>query len=149
MRRTRFYFIAGWAGVLAILFAAAGTLACAQQFGEGKWADDNDPVAKQLIEQERKWAVLSCSPSNVIQEFVADDFVGTSPDGPTYTKSGLVDRHSKPTPEHDCKLLSAKVRFFGPDGKDSRRTLIWTDTALRRKGKWQLIAVQDMVEPKK
>jgi hypothetical protein len=166
MQRIRFCSLAGWAGALAVLFTVAcGTLACAQQFGEGKWADDNDAVAKQLIEQERKWAVLSCSPSNVIEEFVADDFVGTSPDGPTYTKSGLVDRHSKPTPEHDCKLLSAKVRFFGPDvaiiygketavrtgpdGKDSRRTLIWTDTALRRKGKWQLIAVQDMVDPKK
>jgi uncharacterized protein (TIGR02246 family) len=76
-----------------------------------------------------------------------------------------MERHRKPAPEHDCKLLSAKVRFFGPDvaiiygketavltganGKDSRRTLIWTDTALRRNGKWQLIAVQDMDEPKK
>ena len=137
----------------------------AQQAIEGKWADDNDPVAKQLIEQERKWAVLGCVPSNVIQELIAEDFVGTSPDGPRYTKSDLINEHATPGKEHDCKLLGARVRFFGPDvaiiygnetavlagvdGKDFRRTLIWTDTAFKRNGKWQLIAVQDMVDPKK
>jgi len=166
MQTMKFHSRPAWAVALAVLFSVAcGSAARAQQFGGGKWADVNDPVAKQLIEQERKWAVLSCSPSNVIQEFVAEDFVGTSPAGPTYTKSEIMERHRKPAPEHDCKLLSAKVRFFGPDvaiiygketavltganGKDSRRTLIWTDTALRRNGKWQLIAVQDMDEPKK
>lgn len=62
--------------------------------------------------------------------------------------------------EHDCKFLSAKVRFYdpdvaviygiesalakGPDGKEALRTLIWTDTLLRRGGRWQVIAVQDM-----
>jgi Domain of unknown function (DUF4440) len=132
----------------------------AQKSGEGKWADANDPVAKQLIEQERKWAVLGCVPSHVIAEFVAEDFVGTAPEGPLYTKAELTGRHEKPAPEHDCKLLSARVRFFGADvaiiygketavhtgkdGKDIQRTLVWTDTALKRNGKWQLIAVQDM-----
>ena len=151
---------------LAILLAvAAKSSLSAQQPSEGKWADENDPVAKQLIEQERKWAVLYCTPSNVIEDFIADDFVGTSPEGPTYTKSGLTNRHKAPTLEHDCKLLSARVRFFGPnlaiiygsetavrtgpDGKDFQRTLIWTDTVLKRNGKWQLIAVQDMIDPKK
>jgi len=166
MPRTNFCPFIARAGALIVLLAVAleGS-ACAQQVGEGKWADENDPVAKQLIEQERKWALLYCTPSNVIQEFVADDFVGTSPEGPTYTKSGLLGRHKAPAPEHDCKLLSAKVRFFGADlaiiygsetavrtgadGEDFQRTLIWTDTVLRRNGKWQLIAVQDMFEPKK
>jgi hypothetical protein len=151
--------------ILGSVIAGSVTVASGQQAVEGKWADENDPVAKQLIEQERKWAVLYCTPSNVIAEFVADDFVGTAPDGPTYTKSGLMQRHTAPTPEHDCKLLSARVRFYGPelaiiygsetavrtgpDGKDFQRTLIWTDTVLKRNGKWQLIAVQDMFDPKK
>ena len=66
-------------------------------------------------------------------------------------------------PEQDCRLLSAKVRFVGsdvaiiygkeratikaPDGNYAPRTLVWTDTLLRRSGKWQVIAVQDMVVP--
>jgi hypothetical protein len=59
----------------------------------------------------------------------------------------------------DCRLLDADVRFFGdnvavvygsessvavlPDSKSERRCLVWTDTWLKRKGKWQIIAVQD------
>jgi len=153
-------------GALATVLAiASASSVSAQQPGEGKWADENDPVARQLIEQERKWAVLYCTPSNVVEDFIADDFVGTAPEGPTYTKSGLTKRHKAPAPEHGCKLLSARVRFFGPDlaiiygsetavrtgpdGKDFQRTLIWTDTVLKRNGKWQLIAVQDMFDPKK
>jgi hypothetical protein len=153
-------------GVLAAVLALTSlSSVSAQQGGEGKWADANDPVARQLIEQERKWAVLSCMPSNVVEEFVAEDFVGTAPEGGTYTKSDLLKRHQAPTAEHDCKLLSARVRFYGPDlaiiygseaavrtgpdGKDFQQVLVWTDTALKRKGRWQLIAVQDMFGPKK
>lgn len=166
MQKIKLWTRAACCGALAALLAIASESSLsAQRPGEGKWADENDPIARQLIEQERKWAVLYCTPSNVVEDFVADDFVGTSPEGPTYTKSGLTQRHTAPTPEHDCKLLSARVRFFGPDiaiiygsetavrtgpdGKDFQRTLIWTDTALKRKGKWQLIAVQDMFDPKK
>jgi hypothetical protein len=59
----------------------------------------------------------------------------------------------------DCKLDAADVRFFSddvavvygaesktielPDGKTERRCLAWTDTWMRRHGKWQVIAVQD------
>lgn len=152
--------------VLAVCFAILSLNgANAQAAIQGRWAAPDDPVAKQLIEMERRWAVLSCTPSNVIEEFVAEDFVGTSPEGPTYTKSDLTKAHQAPSPEHGCKLLSARVRFYGSglaviygtetathagaDGKDSQTTLIWTDTALKRNGEWQLIAVQDMFDPRK
>jgi len=134
------------------------------QSSSGRWADANDPVAKQLVEAERKWAVLECEPSNVVRDALAEDFAGTSPDGPIYTKSeALVE--GKPEKVRGCKLLSVRVRFYGPDlailygketstrtgadGKDFQRTLIWTDTWLKRNGKWQIIAVQDMNDPKK
>lgn len=146
----------------ALVAIACSTLpACAQD--RGRWADASDPVAKQLIEAERKWAVLECEPSNVVAEALADDFVGTSPSGPIYTKTEALaeDRSEK---ARDCKLLSARVRFYGPNlamiygketstrtasgGKEFQRTLIWTDTWLKRDGKWQIIAVQDMRDPK-
>ncbi len=57
------------------------------------------------------------------------------------------------------KLDEADVRYFGQDiaviygaesktveledKKHERRCLVWTDTWLRRNGKWQIIAVQD------
>jgi hypothetical protein len=150
---------------LAIAFAAALQNACSAQTAmQGKWADANDPVAMQLIEQERKWAVLDCAPSNVIAESLAEDFVGTSPAGPIYNKADLLKEHGAPLPTRDCKLLSARVRFYGanlamiygsetsihkgPDGKEFDQSLIWTDTWLKRDGKWKIIAVQDMFAPK-
>ena len=66
---------------------------------------------------------------------------------------------------HDCgrsevgQLGEVKVRFFGDsiamaygaesavskakDGKETKRCLIWTDTWLKRAGKWQIVAAQD------
>jgi hypothetical protein len=155
------------ASLLVVLLAQC-TKVIAQKIDQGKWADETDPVAKQLIEMERKWATVTCDPGNLpdVAAFIADDFVGTHPNGSIYTKPALPHKGS-PAPaikmEHDCKLLSARVRFYGPNiatiygsesalakgtnGKASPRILIWTDTLLRRGGHWQVIAVQDMIVP--
>jgi hypothetical protein len=165
MQRTKFGVRLTGRGLLAVLLGTAGFSAgSAQPSSQGRWADANDPVAKQLIEMERKWAVLECEPSNVVAEAVADDFVGTSPEGPIYTKSDLLNEHATRAEASGCKLLSARVRYYGTDllmiygsetsvrkgadGKSFNRTLIWTDTWLKRNGKWQIIAVQDMKDPK-
>jgi hypothetical protein len=140
------------------------TVATAQSPIQGRWADANDPIAKQLIEQERKWAVLECQPSNVVNDALADDFIGTSPDGPLYTRAEALKEPPAVTGSvTGCRLLKARVRFFGDnlamiygketsarkgkDGKTFNRTLIWTDTWLKRNSKWQIIAVQDMRVP--
>lgn len=147
----------------ALLLGAAP----AQAADEGKWADPADPVAQHLLDLERTWALMACdaAPGRLARaeafykDFIADDFVGTSPSGSLYTKADLVP--AKPAPiEKDCRFAGAKVRFFGsdlavlygresalrqgPGGKWARRTLIWTDTLRQRDGKWQAIAVQDM-----
>jgi hypothetical protein len=154
-----------WNCVLAIALATACLgAASAQTTSQGRWADANDPAAKQMIEMERKWAVLECEPSNVVAEAVAEDFVGTSPEGPIYTKADLQKRHETRAEASGCKLLGARVRFYGndlaiiygsetsvrkgADGKEFDRGLTWTDTWLKRNGKWQIIAVQDMATPK-
>ena len=143
--------------------------ASAQVLGSGRWAKVNDLVAKRLIEQERQWANLPCVNNDIIANFIADDFVGTKTKGYLYTKSELQEYHHASHPavekEHDCKLINAKVRFYGSDvaviygigsavvkgldGNDLTRTLTWTDTLLRRAGHWQVAAVQDMVMPQK
>ncbi|WP_310474723.1 nuclear transport factor 2 family protein [Sandarakinorhabdus sp.] len=155
--------------VSALLATAVfgGPLAAAEP-GIGVWAAADDPVAAKLIELERQWATHACVPNDVLQTLLAEDFVGTSPGGDIYTKA---EGWAKPGAAHsaprarDCKLLSAKVRYYGPDvaviygkesaietgadGKDKPRTVVWTDTLLRRGGRWQIIAVQDMVMPEK
>ena len=58
-----------------------------------------------------------------------------------------------------------KVRFIGDNlaivygsesailktssGKETTRSLVWTDTWLKRNGKWQIVAVQDMPAERK
>lgn len=130
---------------------------------QGRWAADTDPIARRLIEQERRWATDGCTPSTVVRDFIAPDFVGTSPAGGLYSRAALLQRENGKSRARDCKLLAAQVRFYGPDlaviygnesavvaqpdGTETTHILIWTDTAVRRAGKWQVIAVQDMVAP--
>jgi hypothetical protein len=165
MQTFRLHIELSYQAVLIILLASSCISAApAQTIGNGRWADPNDPVALQLIDVERKWAVLECEPTNVVNGYLAEDFVGTSPEGPLYTKADyLSDPQPAPGSVHGCKLLSARVRFYGDNlamiygsetsvrkdkaGKDYNRHLIWTDTWVKRDGKWQIIAVQDMRMP--
>ena len=129
-----------------------------------QWASESDPTVKMMVEAERKWAVEECVPSDVDKEFLADDFVGTAPDGSRYTKADVMADPLRGTvTARECKLLSAHVRFIGnkvamiygsetsirkdKNGKEFNRTLVWTDTWLKRNGKWQIIAVQDALAP--
>jgi hypothetical protein len=165
MQRTRIGAQLIGKGLMTVVLASACLCAArSQTSSQGKWASADDPAAKQMIEAERKWAVLECEPSNVVAEVVADDFVGTSPEGPIYTKADLLKEHATRAEASGCKLLSARVRYYGADlamiygsetsvrkgadGKEFNRGLTWTDTWLRRNGKWQIIAVQDMATPK-
>lgn len=156
-------------GLGLLLAAVAGGSAAAEPApAAGRWASATDPVAKLLIEQERLWATHACKPNTVLQTLIADDFVGTSPEGTLYTKPDMLPKPgARPAApgERNCKLINALVRWFGPDvavvygresaiakgadGKDKLRVLVWTDTFLRRGGKWQIIAVQDMDVPAK
>ena len=139
------------AGAALVIIVAAN----AQQ---GKWAAPSDPTAKSLIDMERQWAEQECTHSAIEQTILADDFQGTTPEGKRYSKSEAV---ATSQPEaRECRLHDAKVHFFGEniavvygsessirkanDGKEYTRTLVWTDTWLKRNGKWQVVAAQDM-----
>ena len=142
---------------MAVFALASVTAAHGQQ---GKWATPDDPTAKFMIDAERQWAEGSCTHNKIADEILADDFQGTSPEGERYAKPAEVaDTANVSKTAHDCRLLDAKVRFFGDglamvygressirkakDGTERSRCLIWTDTWLKRNGKWQIIAAQD------
>jgi hypothetical protein len=147
---------------LAAILLASQTLAA--QGHEIQWASESDPTVKMMVEAERRWAVNECTPSDVENTYLAEDFVGTAPDGSRYNKADvLADPERGMVTARDCRLLSAKVRFVGDNvamiygsetsirkdkaGKEFNRTLVWTDTWLKRDGKWQIIAVQDALMP--
>jgi len=140
------------------------TAAYAQQ---SHWATPDEQTAKFMIEMERKWAEGVCTNNGVIAELLADDFQGTSTGGERYNKADELRDEKGPHSAHGCALDDARVRFFslssslsgGEDvaiiygsehaiGKDKthpdvRQCQVWTDTWLKRDGKWQIAAAQD------
>jgi len=149
--------------VVAILGTLLITVpAPAQSPQQGRWASADDPVAKQMIQMEREWAEDGCTQKPAGVAFLADDFQGTAPDGERYDKAEAL-KHDASLKERDCRLDDAKVRFFGDsvaiiygseralhedkDSKEAMRCLVWTDTWLKRRGKWEIVAVQDTSVP--
>jgi hypothetical protein len=145
--------------VLAWVFATHVLVAGSALSGEASVG--SDATAQWMVQQEKGWAEQSCGKGWVVGDLLAPDFHGTSPKGARYDKpSKAPDSDPSKTWHTDCRLLSTDVRFFGPDvavvygsessvvplpdSKDERRCLVWTDTWLKRNGKWQIIAAQDM-----
>jgi len=56
----------------------------------------------------------ACTHNKIARKILADDFQGTSPEGQRYTKSEEVsDAVDTSKSAKDCRLIEAKVRFFG------------------------------------
>lgn len=139
----------------------AAILAPAAAYGQqGRWAAADNATAKFMIDSERHWAEAACDHNSIAAAILAVDFQGTSTDGKRYTKPEEVsDTADSSKIARDCRLIDAKVRFFGndlaivygsessvrkvKDGVEKTRCQIWTDTWLRRGGKWQIVAAQD------
>jgi Domain of unknown function (DUF4440) len=143
------------ASLLALLFL--GGFASSSVAQESRWGSPGEETVKFIIAAEAKWANAACSPQPDLKDVIADDFQGTSPSGRRYGKDEAITTDAKSL-ERDCNLGEVKVRFFGDsiaiaygaesavkakDGKETKHCLIWTDTWLKRAGKWQIVAAQD------
>lgn len=129
------------------------------QAQQSHWASADDPTAKYIIEMERKWNEGICVDNGVVSTLLADDFQGTSTQGTRFIKADELKDEKSARTAHGCGLDEAKVRFFGDTlavvygsehsvGKDKSQPTakycqVWTDTWLKRDGKWQIIASQD------
>ena len=123
----------------------------------GHWASPKDPAAKTIAALEDMWAHTACSSvPPALKAAFAEDFQGTAPNGLRYGR-----------PQHwggrgdnlECQLEKIRIRLFGDsvavaygnessvskqkDGRLLKHCLVWTDTWLMRKGKWQIVAAQD------
>jgi hypothetical protein len=146
---------------LRILVVGIATmlLAGAAQAQQSHWASADDKTAKYIIDMERKWAEGVCADNGVVPSLLAEDFQGTSTKGERFTKADELKDEKSARTAHDCGLDEAKVRFFGDSlavvygrehaiGKDKSQPnakvcQVWTDTWLKRGGKWQIVASQD------
>jgi hypothetical protein len=124
------------------------------------WTDEQAATAKWMIAQADAWSNQACGGKWVLSDLLADDFQGTSPKGTRYVKpSGAPSDDANTKWSTDCRLDEADVHFLGsdiavvygaesktvalPDGRSERRCLVWTDTWVRRAGRWQIVAAQD------
>jgi hypothetical protein len=141
----------------------AVVLTAAAYAQQSHWAAPDDKTAKFMIDMERKWAEGVCVNNGVISELLANDFQGTSAGGERYNKEDELRDERGAHSARGCALDDAKVRFFsfssGEDvaiiygsehaiGKDkmhpdAKQCQVWTDTWLKRDGKWQIVAAQD------
>jgi hypothetical protein len=144
-------------GLALILLGGFASSSVAQ---ESRWGSPDEDTVKFIIASEEKWASSECSPQPDLNDIIAHDFQGTSTTGERYGKDEAVTSDEK-SPSRDCKLGEVKVRFFGDSiaiaygaesrmakddkGKETKRCQVWTDTWLKRAGKWQIVAAQDTI----
>jgi hypothetical protein len=147
--------VSKWNAILAVSFCI---ITGATQTEQKLDINDKHSLEAYLTEMERHWAEAS-GPSEalLLENILADDFLGTNTRGELYTKSEAIERGKSRTrsPNHLDKI---KIRFFGDNlavlhgsesstakSPDAMRTVVWTDVWLRRDGRWQSIAAQDML----
>jgi len=153
--------VATLAKTALLLFLIVLALICA--IWAARAQQSNTAEAERYIkESESQWAEsVANGDASVVERILADDFLGVDPDGNLYDKAKMVaDTREAPKEFISNHLNDVKVRFFSDtalaQGNESwvRRTLtplngrfVWTDTWLRRNGKWQIVASEDLIVP--
>jgi hypothetical protein len=143
---------------LAVMLAAAAVTRIEAQ--QARVGAPDDPTVKAMIATERMWSASSCAPQPGLRDAIADDYQGTATNGHRVKKADVIETDTTAL-DRECTLGDVAVHFFGDDlavlyggesslrkdkaGVEKKRCLIWTDTWLRRGGKWQIIASQDTV----
>jgi ketosteroid isomerase-like protein len=122
--------------------------------------NDQKEAERYIVEGERQWAesVATGDPSTV-ERILADDFLGVDPKGTLYDKSKMIaDTRNAPQYFVSNRLNEVKVRFYGDTAiaqgdeawerrSGERGRFVWTDTWIRRNGRWQIVAAEDLIAP--
>lgn len=109
-----------------------------------------------IREGAKQWAESVASGDTLaLERILADDFVGVDPQGNFYDKATMIE-NTRQAPKYFAsnKIGKVTVRFFGStavaQGEESwvrrqgeRGRFVWTDTWVRRNGKWQIVSAQD------
>lgn len=148
-----------WTRILRInAFAALAVIGCA--LCNCQQGYDQKEAERYIRECESQWAEsVADGDSSVIEKILADDFVGVDIKGQNYDKTKMI-RETADGPKYFVSnhLNDVKIRFYGDtaiaQGSESwerrngeRGRFVWTDTWLRRNGRWQIAAAEDLVVP--
>jgi len=121
---------------------------------------DQNEAERYIVESERQWAAsVASGDTSTVERILADDFVGVDPKGGPYGKAKMIaDTRDAPKYFVSNRLNRVKVRFYGDtaiaQGDESwerhtgeRGRFVWTDTWIRRHGRWQIVAAEDLIAP--
>ena len=118
----------------------------------------HDPAALRYIcDSERAWSqAVASGDTSAPKRVLADDYVGIGSSGKVFVKADMAAQAAKTAQavafsDNDY----VHVRFFGntavDQGRDTVRSksghvthLLWTDTWLKRNGRWQVVQSQDI-----
>jgi catechol 2,3-dioxygenase-like lactoylglutathione lyase family enzyme/ketosteroid isomerase-like protein len=118
---------------------------------------DEKAAERYIRESEAQWAEsVATGDTAAVERILADDFVGVDPKGGLYDKQQMI-ANTRNAPKYYASnhLNEVKIRFYGDTaiahGSESwrlrtgaRGRFIWTDTWLRRDGRWQIVAAEDL-----
>jgi uncharacterized protein (TIGR02246 family) len=123
-------------------------------------ADTTTEAESQVKAIGRQWAETAVTgDTTVIKTILANDFIGTSPEGILYTKQDFInDMKAHPSAFTSNVVNDIKVRFFSnvavaqgnetftrKNGEVAR--FVWTDVLIQRNSEWQVVAAQDVIAP--
>jgi hypothetical protein len=144
--------------VLVAMLALVPLVSTAQPPAAASVAD-----REQILQLERDWTQCFVTMDVAANDrIVADDFLGTEPDGKRVKKADLVAelKSGEALASNHLNEDDVTIRFYGQtavvngseswkqrDGKTGR--YIWTDIFVKRNGKWQVVASQDLEVPDK
>lgn len=138
----------------ALLLAVAGFFSVAISHAADSVAD-----RAAIMQLERDWTQSFVTMDAAANErILADDFIGTEPSGKRVKKADILASMKSGEPLQSGHVIDSDVniRFYGAtavvtgssswkrksDGKSGR--YIWTDVFVKRNGKWQVVASQDL-----
>jgi len=119
---------------------------------------NRDSTEAYIRESEAQWAEsVATGDTTAIERILADDFIGTDPDGKLYDKAFMISDTKNGAKDWASNHLDqVKIRFFGntavAQGSESwvkrngeRGRFVWTDTWVLRNGRWQIVAAEDLI----
>ena len=127
----------------------------------------DEDVASKLKALEQRWeGSFVTHDVSIIEQVVADDFIGTSASGKAGTKATIIAEARKDKNVYTSAVSSEMiVHTFGPNvavvtgvaresgktaaGKAFSQAFRFTDTWMERNGEWQLISASAIAIPKK
>ena len=130
------------------------------RWGEKYFADNLNNFDLSANNGGWQWAAsVATGATTDLERIIADDFVGVDPQGNLYDKAKMLS-NTREAPKYFAsnRIGPVKVRFYGETaiaqgeetwvrlrGDPHTGRFVWTDTWVRRSGKWQIVAAQDVI----